>query len=146
MDPREFYRVAEKIVLGSPSPGPAWCRTAIGRAYFGALNVAVKSLVRLGADCGQGPQKHGKAVAFLYVSGDESIKTASATLDYLKTHTNHADYHLERTDVETVRMARQAVERAKDIISCLDAFDADPARHAPVAKSIGSYIKKIGKS
>jgi hypothetical protein len=145
MDPREFYQVAQKIVLASPAPGPAWCRTAIGRAYFGALNVAVKSLGRIGADCGHGPQKHGRAVAFLFASGDESIKTASAMLDYLKTRRNHADYQLERTDVETLREARNAVERAKDVISCLDAFDADPQRHVPVIRNIEIYIERIGK-
>jgi hypothetical protein len=145
MDPREFYRIAEKIALGSPSPRPAWCRTAIGRAYFGALNVAVDSLARLGVDCDQGPQKHGKAVAFLYASGDAPIKTASAMLDYLKSVRNHADYHLERTDVDTLRHARQAVERARDVISYLDEFEADPRRHDLVTQNIEAYIKKIRK-
>jgi hypothetical protein len=145
MDAREFYQVALKIVVGSPPPGPAWCRTAIGRAYFGALNVAVESLSRLGADCGKGPQKHGNAVAFLHASGDEAIKTASIMLDYLKTERNYADYHLDRKDVETVSEARKSVERANDVITALESLDADLPRRTAVRGSIRSYINKITK-
>lgn len=143
MNPREFYHVALKIVVGSPPPGPAWCRTAIGRAYFASLNVAVESLNRLGVDCGKGPQKHGRAVAFLHASGDEVIKTASVMLDYLKTERNYADYHLDRKDVETVTEARKSVERSNDLISALEALDADLPRCTAVSRSIRSYIDKI---
>jgi hypothetical protein len=66
-------------------------------------------------------------------------------LIYLKTRRNHADYQLERTDVETLREARNVVERAMDVISCLDAFDADPQRHVPVIRNIEIYIERIGK-
>jgi hypothetical protein len=142
MDPREFYQVALKIVVGSPTPGPAWCRTAIGRAYFGAMNVAVETLSRLGVDCGKGPQKHGKAVAFLHASGDEAIKTASVMLDFLKTERNYADYNLHRTDVETVADARKSVERANDVIAALEALMPICRGTLPSADAFGPISTK----
>jgi hypothetical protein len=142
MNPREFYQVAQKIVLASPPPGPAWCRTAIGRAYFASLNVAVSRLDDLGADCGKGAAKHGHAVAFLYASGDADLKTASVTLDYLKAARNNADYEMQRTDVEKVPAARLAVERAKDVLDFCDAFESDPARKTEAASNIKAYILK----
>jgi hypothetical protein len=143
MDAREFYQVALKIVVGNPPPGAAWCRTAIGRAYFASLNVAVESLNRLGVDCGKGPQKHGRAVAFLHASGDELIKTAAVTLDFLKTERNYADYQLDRKDVDTVSEARKSVERANDVIAALETLDADQSRRTAISGNIRSYINRI---
>jgi hypothetical protein len=75
----------------------------------------------------------------------EVIKTASVMLDYLKTERNFADYQLDRRDVETVSEARKSVERANDVITALEALDADLPRRTAVSGSIRSYINKITK-
>jgi hypothetical protein len=88
INPREFYQVAAGIVTGSPPPGHALCRTAIGRAYFAALNVAVETLMALDVSCGGGAQKDGLTVRYLYASDDEHLKTASVSIDNRRTERN----------------------------------------------------------
>lgn len=114
MDPAEFYTLAPKMIVGGPSPGPAQCRTAIGRAYYAALNRADETLVRWGVSCGKGPQKHGLAVRFLHATGDPDLMAASTALNDLKTLRNRADYEMNDTSVESVYQAKVALEFAKD--------------------------------
>ncbi len=144
MDAREFYNVALEITLRSPPAGPAWCRTAIGRAYYATLIVTVESLEGAGVKVASGPNKHIDASRFLHQSGDSQLRTAASTLDTLKTERHRADYEMNRSDVETISHARRAVQDAKDILAWLDAFVKDPARMAAAKASIESYKKKIG--
>jgi hypothetical protein len=44
MDPTAFYHLGLRIVASGPAPDPASCRTAIGRAYYAALNRADQAL------------------------------------------------------------------------------------------------------
>ena len=78
MDPTDFYHLGRRIMAGSPAPDPASCRTAIGRAYYAALNRADQALSRWGASCGKGPQKHGLAVKFLHATNDPDLVSASS--------------------------------------------------------------------
>jgi len=142
MDARDFYNVALEITFRNPPVGPAWCRTAIGRANYATLIVAVESLEVAGVKVASGPNKHIDASRFLHQSGDTQLKTAASTLDTLKTERHRADYEMKRSDVETITHARRAVEYAKDILVCLDAFVKDPARMAAAKTSIQSYKKK----
>jgi hypothetical protein len=142
MNPEEFDQAALEIVLRSPPPGPAWCRTAISRAYFAALNRAAEALAGLGASCGKGPQKHGQAVRFLHATDDPDLKTASATLDHLRTERNRADYDMDDPLVERVAQARRAVEAAKEIMDYLEAVENDPARRTAAESNIKSYKQK----
>src|SRR5262249_2766247 len=128
-----------KIILGSRSPGPASCRTAIGRAYFAALNCADGALEGLGASCGKGPQKHGLAGRFLHATDDPDLKTASAALDELKTLRNRADYDMSDTSVEKVSQARMALELAKDLFDDLHAVKNDPGRRTAAESKIRLY-------
>jgi hypothetical protein len=145
MNPREFYQVAQGIVLENPPPGPALCRTAIGRAYFATLNVAVETLAALKVSCGGGAQKHGLAVRYLYASDDEHLKTASVAIDNLRTERNIADYQMERSDIEKLVSARIASETAKKIIDSLDEFETDLSRKSAALKSIEIYKSKVGR-
>lgn len=144
MDARAFYNVALEITLRSPTAGPAWCRTAIGCAYYATLIVTVESLDVAGVKVASGPNKHTDASRFLHQSGDTQLRTAAATLDSLKTERHRADYEMNRSDVETITHARRAVQDAKDILTWLDGFVKDPARMAAAKASIDSYKKKIG--
>jgi hypothetical protein len=144
MDAREFYNVALEIALRTPPAGPAWCRTAIGRAYYATLIVTVESLEAVGVRVSSGPNKHIDASRLLHQSSDAQLRTAAATLDNLKTERHRADYEMNRSDVETITHARRAVQDAKDILAWLDAFVKDPARMAATKASIESYKKKLG--
>jgi hypothetical protein len=107
--------------------------------------VTIESLQKAGVNVGKGPQKHTDATTFLHNCGDTQLKTAASTLDLLKTKRLHADYEMERLDVESIRHVKQAVEHAKDVLSWLDGFVKDPARMAAARTSIQSYKKKIGR-
>jgi hypothetical protein len=144
MNPQEFYKVAQGIVSGSPPPGPALCRTAIGRAYFAALNVAVETLASLDVSCGGGAQKHGRTVRYLYASDDEHLKTALVAIDNLRTERNIVDYQMDRSDTEKVVKARKAVEAAKKVIDLLDKFESDLSRKNAALKSIEIYKSEVG--
>lgn len=91
MDPTAFYHLGLSIMASTLTPDPASCRTAIGRAYYAALNRAVESLDRWGASCGCGPQKHGLAVRFLHATSDLDLISASGDL---KTLRNMAAYDI----------------------------------------------------
>jgi hypothetical protein len=125
-------------------PGPALCRTAIGRAYFAILNVAVEILESLGVSCGGGAQKHGLTVRYLYASDDEHLKTASVAIDNLRTERNIADYQMDRTDIEKLVSARKAVEAAKKVIELLDKFESDLSSKDTASKRIAIYKSKVG--
>jgi predicted HD phosphohydrolase len=47
MDPRDFLKLAEQLVVAHQA-GAAQFRTAIGRAYYSAFNVASQVLDQLG--------------------------------------------------------------------------------------------------
>jgi hypothetical protein len=142
MDARDFYNVALEITLRNPPAGPAWCRTAIGRAYYATLIVAVDSLETAGVKVASGPDKHIDVSRCLHQSGDSQPRTAAATLDALKTERHRADYEMKRSDVETISHARRAVQDAKDILAWLDAFVKDPVRLTAAKASIQAYKLK----
>jgi hypothetical protein len=142
MDPAEFYQFGLKIVLGSPSPGPASCRTAIGRAYYAALNRADAALAGWGASCGKGPQKHGLAVRFLHATDDPDLKTASTALNELKALRNRADYEMNHASVEKVSQAKTALELAKDVMDYLQTVGNDSPRRMAAEDHIKLYKQK----
>jgi hypothetical protein len=108
MDPAEFHQLGLKLISGRPTPDAASCRTAIGRAYFAALNRADEALARWGASCGKGPQKHGLAVRFLLATLDPDLKLASADLDRLRSLRNRADYDMKDIGIEKASWANAA--------------------------------------
>jgi hypothetical protein len=116
--------------------------TAIGRAYYPALNRADQTLASLGASCGKGPQKHGLAVRFLHATDDPDLKRASRTLDDLKTQRNKADYDMSDASVEKISQANKALGFARDVMDYLQAVENDPARRAAAKNQIKLYQRK----
>lgn len=137
-----FYRLGLGIMASNPTPDPATCRTAIGRAYYAALNRADQALDRWGSSCGRGPQKHGLAVRFLDATNDPDLISASGDLNDLKTMRNLADYDMNAFKVETVSQARRALDLAKGIMDWIEAVDNDPARRTTAEGHIKLYKRK----
>jgi hypothetical protein len=142
MDPAEFYQLGLKMISGSPAPDAPSCRTAIGRAYYAALNLADEALARWGASCGKGPQTHGLAVRFLHATADPDLKSASTALDRLRGMRNQADYDMNDPSVETGPRARTVLNLAKNIMDFLEDVDHDPARKTSAESHIKSYRQK----
>jgi hypothetical protein len=142
LDPVEFYHFGLRIILSGPTPGPAACRTAIGRAYYAALNRVDAVLARWGVPFGRGPQKHGLAVRYLHATNDPDLKAASADLDELKALRNRADYDMNDVGVENVAQAKRALEYAKELMDYLQVVENDPARRAASEGHIKLYRRK----
>lgn len=142
MDPVEFYRLGLRLVTGGTNPDAASCRTAIGRAYYAALNRAEEILERWGASCGKGPQKHGLAVRFLQASGDPDLTLASANLDRLRSLRNRADYDMNDSTVEKPPTANMGLDLSRRVLDALADVDADPARRTAAEGQIGSYRRR----
>jgi hypothetical protein len=142
MDPAEFYRLGLKLISGPPAPDAASCRTAIGRAYFAALNRADQALARWGASCGKGPQKHGLAVRFLHATADPDLALASADLDRLRSLRNRADYDMNDTVIEKSSWARTALDLAKKVMDSLEDVENDQARRTSAESQIKSYRQR----
>jgi hypothetical protein len=142
MDPADFYHLGLRIIASSPAHDPAPCRTAIGRAYYAALNRADQALAHWGASCGKGPQKHGLAVRLLGATNDPDLITSSRDLNDLKYLRNLADYDMNDASVEKALQARKALDLAKGVMDSLEAVDNDPARRTSAEGHIKSYKRK----
>jgi len=142
MDPVEFYQFGLKIILSGPTPGPAACRTVIGRAYYAALNRVDAVLAGWGIPFGKGPQKHGLAVRYLRAANDPDLKAASTDLDELKTLRNRADYDMNDVGIENVAQAKRSLEYAKEVMDYLQAVESDSARRTASESEIKLYRRK----
>ncbi len=142
MDPRDFNQIAIDIIVRRPPTGPAAYRSAISRAYYGALNVAANALDGIGHSPGKGDSKHKKLVIYLEQTGDAALERAGDSIDELRTMRNRADYDMKDITVETFALARDMVESARKAIEILDQFAADPARQRSAADAIAKYKAK----
>ena len=142
MDPVDFYHLAVRLMAAGPAPDAASCRTAIGRAYYAALNRADEALSRWGVSCGKGPQKHGLALRFLHATADPDLRFASAALDRLRGLRNRTDYDMNDAAIETPSSASSALGLAKKVLDHLKTVDTDPARRTSAESQIRSYRRK----
>ena len=142
MDPADFYRLGLRLITGGSAPDTAACRTAIGRAYYSALNRVEVTLAGWGAACGRGPQKHGLAVRLLHATADPDLIRSSADLDRLRTMRNRADYDLNDGAIETPSRARTALDLAKRVMDSLGDVESDPSRRTAAEGHIRSYRRR----
>jgi uncharacterized protein (UPF0332 family) len=143
MDPRAFNQVAIDIVVRRPPTGPAAYRSAISRAYYAALNVAMDLLAGNGHSPGKGDSAHKKVVIYLQQSGDADLDNVGAAIDKMRTMRNHADYDMKNLDVEEFSFAQKTVETAQWALEQLDAFATDAETKKAVAEAISQYKIKI---
>jgi hypothetical protein len=142
MDPREFQTIAGRLAA-TRAYGAAGYRTAIGRAYYAVFNIAVNVLDELGLVPSGGPQVHEQTISLLKASGDSELPGIGGQINDLRTSRNHANYHLDRLDVEKFTYAQAAVETAEDIIANFDKFLADSVRRRTAILSIAPHYTRI---
>ncbi len=136
----DFIAVAGKIA--ATYSDPASCRTAISRAYYGAFHLSKSFL----ADIGTLPPRNANVHVFiqhrLAGSGHATAAKVAALLGDLHEDRLHADYNLDKKQIETVIHARASVERAKRIQSALHECATTEAR-AAIKTGIEEYEKKV---
>ena len=73
---------------------------------------------------------------YLQHSGDLALDNAGDLIDLMRGLRNQADYNMANAAVETLAMARDVAESAREAIEILDQFAADAARMRSAADAI----------
>jgi hypothetical protein len=140
MDPIEFLDLAEELVERRT---PCACRTAIGRAYYGALNVAGKLLREAGFSIPENQNSHQLTWQHFINSGIEELELAGSDLSTLQGRRNEADYKMQNTVPERYQNAKFQVTEAREHMETIRRHFDLPIRAATVA-GIAEYRKKRG--
>ncbi len=139
MDPREFQQLASRLAGGTL---PGELRSAISRAYYAAYNVGVQVLEELGFRITEGPGGHGEVQNRFGNSGDGDVKRVASQLTSLHTRRIHADYRMQRTDVENQKTVQTVVEQAGRMIRILDGCRSEPKR-TQVSNAIQEWERRV---
>ncbi|MCK4823531.1 hypothetical protein KA005_47710 [bacterium] len=140
MNPREFHSLALRLV--EQGNFPSECRTAISRAYYAVYNVGVELLKSMNFDINEGPGGHGDVRHHLNNSGDNDLMRVASQLADLQAKRQHADYYLNRVDVENKDTAKAVVYQAKKMIESLD-LNCNGENRDLIVKSIRAWKDKI---
>ena len=139
MDPRDFRTLA--VVLVKPG-APANNRTAIGRAYYAAFNVALNHLRAEGFQIKQNNSAHEEVTRHLAWSNDADVQRAGSQIQDLRGKRNKADYKLTDPETDSDTAATFWVGKAHDCITMLDgAFQG--TNKATIVQDIKAKRKSI---
>lgn len=141
MNPREFQELAKKLVSGNT---PAELRTAVSRAYYSVFNVGIELLKGMGFRISEGSSGHGELEYRLSNSKHSDIERVGSQLGDLRSRRIHADYRLEKREVESMKTARALVQQASAMIIILDKCRIGPDRER-VIEGIREYIETINQ-
>jgi hypothetical protein len=104
--------------------------------------VGAEILSRVGFRISEGPGGHGDVWNRLSNSGDSEITKVGSQLSNLYAMRIHADYRLNRTDVENQKTAQGLVEQANRMIKILDENFSGPKR-TEITKAIQDWEQKV---
>ncbi len=118
MDPHQFLIWAQ----GRAEHGayPVEFRSAISRAYYAAFHVGLNVLKEMGFSIYQNASAHELVPDHLSNSGDNELDKATIKMHDLRMRRNHADYKLNRPDVEKKENARMHVQQAARLIETIE--------------------------
>jgi hypothetical protein len=122
---------------------PAWCRSAVSRAYYAAHHAAVDFLFRAGVVTPGGGERHRAAVD---PSIDHPIHTAAIDLRTLLRKRTRADYDWQKLDVENQEHALDLVQNAREIIDAFDTCLDDPDREHDICNHFQAWIPAHGST
>jgi uncharacterized protein (UPF0332 family) len=136
----QFIDIAGKIAATYSEP--ASCRTAVGRAYYGAFHLAKAFLAEIGVRPPKNANTHVFIRQRLCNCGHADGQSVGALLWDLYAARLKADYDLGDAHVETVPHARTCVETARALQSALASCQSDASR-ATIKAGIDDYEKRI---
>jgi uncharacterized protein (UPF0332 family) len=134
MDPRDFQVLASELVRGSRA---SEYRTAVSRAYYAVHNVGFEILTEFGFNIRKNFSGHADVWDRLSNSGDSDLEKIGSQLSNLHGQRIHADYRMDKREVESSKTAQAIVETARKMIQILDGSRSDTKRN-----QIISAIKK----
>lgn len=118
MDPRHFQYLAER--LSEHGAYPAEFRSAISRAYYAVFHFGFNNLKKMGFPIVQNREAHEEVYQHLNNSRDGELVRAASMMNDLRTKRNHADYELDRADVEAQKNAKMIVQQAAKVIETIE--------------------------
>ena len=118
MEPRQFLYLAER--LAEHGAFPVEFRSAISRAYYAAFHFGLILLREMGFSIVQNSSSHEEVYQHLNNSGDDELARAASKMNDLRTRRIHADYELNRADVEEKKNARMLVHQAARLIETIE--------------------------
>ncbi len=118
MEPRHFLYLAQR--LAEHGAYPVEFRSAISRAYYAAFHVGLILLRQMGFSIVQNASAHEEVYKHLNNSGDDELAKAASKMNDLRTKRIHADYELNRFDVEKQKNARMLVQQAARLIETIE--------------------------
>ena len=118
MDPRQFLYLAQR--LAEHGAYPVEFRSAISRAYYAAFHVGLNVLKGMGFSIYENALAHKTVYQHLCNSGDDELDKTASKMNDLRTRRNHADYKLNRPDVEKKENARMLVHQAARLIETIE--------------------------
>ena len=139
MTGKEFVVLAKKL---AEEIGPAECRSAVSRAYYGAFHAALAILARTGILLPPGPEAHQKVRFCLLQSGAIPGTEAGEKLESLRRDRNLADYDLRQSRSEASHFAQRQVQVALEILNCMEICGAEPA-WSQFRTNVRAYATKV---
>jgi len=118
MEPRQFLYLAQRLT--EHGAYPIEFRSAISRAYYAAFHFGLILLREMGFPIVQNASAHEEVYYHLNNSGDDVLVKAASELHDLRTKRIHADYDLNRPDVEKKENARMFVQQAARLIESIE--------------------------
>lgn len=116
-------------------------RTAIGRAYYGALHISLRFLTDVG--CPVATNDHGEPIRRLTVSAVGDVELAGPMLSDLQGERIRADYKLVDRLAEEPENVRRQVEIASAVRDLL-AKSNKPELRVEIKAAIDAYLVKRG--
>jgi len=139
MNPKEFQYLASR--LAEHGTFPSEFRTAISRAYYAAFNLGFNLLNELGLTIPNNYEAHKQVYYHFKNSGDSELIEVATKIDNLRTKRNHADYHLDRHDVEEKQNAKAHVCSADRLIKTIEK-QFNGKNRSQIIKSIQDWRKE----
>ena len=139
MNPKEFQYLASK--LAEHGAFPSEFRSAISRSYYAVYNFGFNLLKELGFIIPMNSEAHKQVYLHFNNSGDSVLKEVATKIDNLRTKRNHADYHLDRHDVEKKHNAKAYVYSADRLIKTMEK-QCNGKNRSQIIKSIQDWKKR----
>ena len=142
MNPKEFQHLASR--LAEHGAFPSEFRSAISRSYYAVYNLGFNLLKELGFIISMNSEAHKEVYLHFNYSGDSVLKEVAAKIDILRTKRNHADYYLDRDDVEKKQNAKAIVYSTDRLIKAMEKQCTGENR-SQIIKSIKDWRKKTSR-
>jgi len=143
MNPKDFQDLA--LRFAEHGSFPVEYRTAISRSYYAVYNVGISLLKEMGFTIPKDSNAHVLMRRHFKYSGDIELIEAAEKIKNLKTKRKHADYDLDRPDVEKKHNAKVHVYSAGRLIKNMEK-QCNGKNRSQIIESMKNWKKDLTKS